>query len=88
MKTDVSAGFGLHLRVSIHVNKISKLSFNSSTGRELEETSRYLFQRLGLLLMRRNAALILNRTPFHVDAVVGGDLDYDVQGWSLQQNGL
>ena len=45
------------------------------------EQTRYLFQRLSLLLMRGNAALILNRTPVHADAdadaVVDGDQDFD-----------
>ena len=49
----------------------------SHTGREEEETTGYLFQRLSLLLMRGNAALILNRTPFHVEAEVYGDQDFD-----------
>ena len=49
----------------------------SHTGREEEETTGYLFLRLSLLLMRGNVALILNKTPFHVEAEVDGDQDFD-----------
>ena len=57
---------------------VSKLARQlASHTREEEETTRYLFQRLSLLLMRGNAALILNRTPFHVSAEVDGDQDFD-----------
>ena len=49
----------------------------SHTGKEADEQIKYLFQRLGILLMRGNSALILNRTPIHVDAEVDGDQDFD-----------
>ena len=48
----------------------------SHTGVPSEETSRHFFQRLGILLVRGNAALITTRTPTFVDPVVDGDLDY------------
>ena len=49
----------------------------SHTSKEAEETTRYLFQRFSLLLMKGYAALILNRIPTHVDAVIDGDQDVD-----------
>ena len=49
----------------------------SHTGKEAEEQIKYLFQRMGILLMRGNSALILNRTPTHVEPEVDGDLDFD-----------
>ena len=42
----------------------------SYTGKEADEQMKYLFQRMGILLMRGNSTLILNRTPTHVDAEV------------------
>ena len=52
---------------------VSKLArqLASHTGMEEEETTRYLFQRLSQ--MRGNAALILNRTPLHVEAGTSED---------------
>ena len=52
---------------------VSKLARQLASHTVREETTRHLFQRLSLLLMRANAALILNRTPFHVAAEVDGD---------------
>ena len=49
----------------------------SHTGKEAVEQSKHVFQRLGILLMRGNSALILNRTPRHADAEVDGDQDFD-----------
>ena len=56
---------------------IAKLArqLSSHTGGEIEEITRHLFQRLGVLLARGNAALILNRMPCHPDAIIDGDLD-------------
>ena len=56
---------------------IAKLArqLSSHTGGENEEVTRHLFQRLGVLLARGNAALILNRMPCHPDAIIDGDLD-------------
>ena len=50
----------------------------SHSGKETDEQTKYLFQRLGILLMRGNLALVLNRTPRHVDAEVDGDQDFDL----------
>ena len=57
---------------------ISKLArqLASQSGQRYEETSRHLFQRLSILLNRGNSALITNRIPTSVDAIIDGDLDY------------
>ena len=39
--------------------------------------TKHMFQRFGILLMRGNSVLILNRTPTHVEAGVDGDQDFD-----------
>jgi hypothetical protein len=49
----------------------------SHTGKEVDEQIKHLFQRMGILLMRGNSALI-NRTPDYADAEVDGDLDFDI----------
>ena len=72
----VEALFGWHTDAAAAVAKLTR-QLASHTGREEEEITRCLFQRLSLLLMRGNAALILNRTPFHVEAEVDGDEDFD-----------
>ena len=46
---------------------------------ELYRKIKHLFQRLGILLMSGNVALILNRTPKHEDAEVDGGQDFNVQ---------
>ena len=73
----VEALGGWHSDAAAAVSKLAR-QLASHTGREEEETTRHLFQRLSLLLMRGNAALILNRTPIHVAAEVDGDQDFDV----------
>ena len=45
------------------------------TGREEDQTTRHLFQRLAILLMKGNAALILSRTPVFSPQEVDGDVD-------------
>ena len=49
----------------------------SHTGKEVDEQIKHLFQRMGILLMRGNSALI-NRTPDYADAEVDGDLDFGI----------
>ena len=57
---------------------ISKLALQlaSHTGNPQEETTRHLFQRLGIVLARGNAALIHNRMVDYADASVDGDIDH------------
>ena len=59
-------------------SEIETLDLASHTGKKADEQIKHLFQRLGILLMRGNSALILNRTPRHADAAeVDGDQDFD-----------
>ena len=44
------------------------------TGKEEEEAIRHLFQRLGVMLVKGNAALLLNRIPSFPLPEVDGDL--------------
>ena len=72
----VEALGGWHEEAVPVVSKLAR-QLASHASKDAEEQTRYLFQRLSLLLMRGNAALILNRTPVHTDAVVDGDQDFD-----------
>ena len=47
------------------------------TGVPNEETSRHFYQRLGILLAKGNAALLLRRRPDDSDPVIDVDLDFD-----------
>ena len=47
----------------------------SHSGNTFEETQRHFLQRLSILLMRGNSALILSRHTTQIDAKVDGDLD-------------
>jgi hypothetical protein len=68
---------GWHEDAAALITKLAR-QLASHTGKEADESIKHLFQRLGILLMRGNAALILNRTPTHADAEVDGDQDFDV----------
>ena len=59
------------------IKAIEKLGrqLGRATGREGEETVRHLFQRLSVLLMKGNAALILGRIPAYAPQEVDGDRD-------------
>ena len=63
------------------VDTLTKLGrqLASHTGREEAETVRHLFKRLGILLVKGNAALLLSRTPSFVQAEVDGDIDHDMR---------
>ena len=50
------------------------ISLARAGGLEEGETSRHLFQRLSILLMRGNSQLILARRPSHPDTATSGDL--------------
>ena len=73
----VEALVGWHTDAAAAVPKLARQLASHTGRREEEETTRCLFQGLSLLLMRGNAALIQNRTPFHVEAEVDGDKDFD-----------
>ena len=63
------------------VSVLSKLArqLAAQVGGEVNEISRHFFQRLSILLIRGNSALIIHRTPNtdFADPVVDGDLDTD-----------
>ena len=45
-----------------------------STGKEEDDSVRHLFQRLGVLLVKGNAALLLNRIPSFPLPDIDGDI--------------
>jgi hypothetical protein len=51
-----------HKKTAEQLRKLARAKARS-TGREEEECIRHLFQRLGVLLVKGNAALLLNRIP-------------------------
>ena len=53
---------GWHKRAVDQLRKLAKAQARS-TGKEEDESIRHLFQRLGVLLVKGNAALLLNRIP-------------------------
>ena len=57
----------------------------SHTGKEVDEQIKHLFQRMGILLMRGNSALIIIRTPEYADAEDDRDLDF-LENLTIHQN--
>ena len=53
---------GWHKSAVDQLRKLAKAQART-TGKEEDESIRHLFQRLGVLLVKGNAALILNRIP-------------------------
>ena len=72
----VEALGGWHEDAAALITRLAR-QLASHTGKEADEQIKHLFQRMGILLMRGNSALILNRTPRHADAEVDGDQDFD-----------
>jgi hypothetical protein len=72
----VEALGGLHEDAAALIPKLAR-QLASLTGKKVDEQIKYLFQSLGILLMRCNSALILNKTPTHTDAGVDGDQGFD-----------
>ena len=56
----------------IQIKKIGA-ALARQTGQDEGEKQRHLFQRLGILLARGNAALFLNRRPSHPDPIIDGN---------------
>ena len=50
------------------------VSQNTNIGEDEDQTVQHLFQKLSLLLMRGNSALLINRVPV-------ADFDPEVGGW-------
>ena len=72
----VEALGGWHAQSAAALTKLAR-QLARQTGREEEEAVRQLRQRLGVTLMKGNAALILSRTPTFALAEVDGDQDFD-----------
>ena len=73
----VEALGGWHEDAAALITRLAR-QLASHTGKEVDEQIKHLFQRMGILLMRGNSALIINRTPVYADAEVDGDLDFDI----------
>ena len=67
---------GWHKNAAEVISKLAR-QLASHTWGDRDKVTRHLFQRLGILLGRGNAALILNCIPVHPDAVIDGDQDQD-----------
>ena len=64
---------GWHKKAVEQLRKLARAQARS-TGKEEEESIRHLFQRLGVLLVKGNAALILNRIPSFSPPDIDGDM--------------
>ena len=64
---------GWHKRAVDQLRKLAKAQARS-TGKEEDESIRHLFQRLGVLVVKGNAALLLNRIPSFPLPELDGDL--------------
>ena len=64
---------GWHKKAVEQFRKLARAQARS-TGKEEEDAIRHLFQRLGVLLVKGNAALLLNRIPSFPLPELDGDL--------------
>ena len=64
---------GWHKKAVEQLKKIARAQARN-TGKEEEEAIRHLFQRLGVLLVKGNAALLLNRIPSFPLPEIDGDI--------------
>ena len=62
-----------HKQAAEQLRKLARAQARS-TGKEEDESIRHLFQRLSVLLVKGNAALLLNRIPSFPLPPVDGDL--------------
>ena len=60
---------GWHPKAVLQIQKLAR-----TTGKDEEEAIRHLFQRLAVLLVKGNAALLVNRIPLHPLPSVNGEL--------------
>ena len=63
---------GWHPIAVKQIRKLARAQARNS-GKEEEEATRHLFQRLGVLLVKCNAALLTNRIPSHSSPEIDGD---------------
>ena len=64
---------GMHEATVSTVKRLGQ-SLARAGGQEEGEVIRHLFQRLSILLMKGSSALILSRSPSHVNCNVNGEL--------------
>ena len=62
---------GWHVEAELQVKKLGAALARQS-GHEESECVRHLFQRLSILLVKRNAALFLNRQSHHPEPEIDG----------------
>ena len=62
---------GWHPRAEDQIKKLAR-ALARCTGREEEESIRHLFQKLGVILVRSNAAMFINRIPTYPSPEVDG----------------
>ena len=65
---------GWHSHAEANITRLAR-QLARHTGREDGEVIRHLFQRLSILLMKGNAALILSRSPDLTQQEFDGDQD-------------
>ena len=79
---------GWHKRAAEELRKLARAQARSS-GKEEDQSVRQLFQRYSVLLVKGNAALLLNRNPSFPSPPVEGDLPLlirEIFHASLQRN--
>ena len=64
---------GWHPKAAEELRRLARAQARS-TGREENDAIRHLFQRLGVLLVKGNAALLLNRIPTFSPPYIDGDV--------------
>ena len=64
---------GWHKKAVDQLRKLAR-ALARSTGKEEDDEIRHLFQRLGVLLVKGNAALLLNRIPSFPLPEIDGDI--------------
>jgi hypothetical protein len=64
---------GWHPKAVLQIKKLARAQART-TGKDEDEAIRHLFQRLAVLLVKGNAALLVNRIPSHPLPSVNGEL--------------
>ena len=64
---------GWNAKAELVIKKLARAQART-TGKDEDEAIRHLFQRLAVLLVKGNAALLVNRVPSHPPPTVNGEL--------------
>ena len=64
---------GWHPKAELQIKKLARAQART-TGKDEDEAIRHLFQRLSVLLVKGNAALLVNRIPSHPLPAINGEL--------------